>query len=620
MARKDEGSSVVPSDTPTGDALVFEYGIRLDKESIEAVNKQILLSRRLYNDIVAEIRSAVNSAHAFIVEKAGGNAVTLQQEIDSLTDEFKSARAANDEERMRCLAQQRREKWAALGQLLQATRKTFRSEVQAQFLSRIGRNSSCQTYQLRCAAVAGGLGWGTANAVLDAALQAFKKSFARGRPPTFARGTEIAQDCLTLQFTMAGGVPAQALLEGRHSDVGLRPSNGCGRRKYGEFRFRLGAAKENVYATGTWQYHRPLPADASIALARLVRRRIGSQYRWAVQLLVKPTEPVRVAVGERKPLVAIHFGWSADLSGRRVAAIADAADPGAARVIALPPSIEADLERASEIQGTRDAARDAIVGQVRALALPDGASEYLTERMARLRKTRSQDVSANHLHHLCHVLRNEASVPEWLEVWRREDKRRWEQQAHIARSARNRRKEFYRELATKLAREYSVLAIEPLDLAVSAQKVDERTGEKNKLGSRARSGRVVAALYEFESALRWAAAKAETAVLEVRGQTATVCGICGAKIEAAEDNYQILHCHGCGAVLDRKQNGAAVAWCLADEERETATMQFWIDRCTSLADRQAQKAEKLAKMAEGRRKASQREPEVAAKTGEDRGA
>jgi len=183
---------------------------------------------------------------------------------------------------------------------------------------------------------------------------------ALGRAPRFAVGADKIQDTFYLQFTAAGGVGVDMLLAGRHGELSLLPSNGCGRRKYGALRFRLGAAKAETYAYDTWQYHRPLPEGASVSLARLVRRRIGKDYRYAVQLLVKREAPETLDVGERKPLVAVHFGWAADVEGRRVAGIAECADPGAAMLLRLPQSIEADLERAALIQGQRDAARDEV--------------------------------------------------------------------------------------------------------------------------------------------------------------------------------------------------------------------------------------------------------------------
>lgn len=596
--------SIMPGATPNGDMLTYEYGLRLDKESIAHVEAQIAMSRRLYNELVAQIRTTTNAQQAFVIEKAGDEALQIKSRIEELTTNFKAAKAEDNEPALKRIAEERRSQWKLLSGLIKAASKANRTEINESFLSKIGKNSSCPTYQLRSKSVADGLGWGTANAVLDAALQAFKTSFALGRAPRFASGAEIDQDCLFLQFTVAGGVASASLLAGKQADLQLLPSNGCGKRKYGEFKFRLGAAKAHTYATGTWQYHRPLPDGSNIALARLVRRRIGMHDKWAIQLLVKPKTPIRESVDERKPLVAVHFGWAADIAGRRVAAIADASDPGTATILALPLSIEESLGRAREIQGIRDKSRDEIAPQVRSIVVPESANETLIDLLGRVRKTRPQDISANRIHYLCRLLREVDHLPDWLEIWRKEDKLRWQDQAYIAKRARNARKSFYRDVAITLGRQYDAIAIEPLDLASAAVKVDEATGEKTDFAKKARAGRVVAALYEFESAIRWAAAKTAAALIEVSGATASVCSVCYGHVEATKDDHQSIVCHDCGSVLDRKQNGAAIAWQSANDKREEVVADFWSEYFADSKAKKVKKAERLAKMAEGRKRSA----------------
>ena len=594
---------ITPADIPSGDSVIYEYGIRIDKDSAALVGAQISQARRLYNDVVASIRNTITDLQAFVVDRSGPEAISVQAEIEALTKAFAAAKAADSEPDMQRIAESRREKWRTLSGTLKAARKEHRAEIQERFLSRIGRNATCDTYKLRSAAVAAGLGWGTANAVLDAALQAFKKSFALGKAPRFAAGAEIDQDCLTLQFTAAGGIPAENILTDKHAEFMLRPDGGCGPRKYGELRFRLGSAKADTWVSGTWQYHRPLPEGSHISLARLVRRRVGPHFKWAVQLLVKPITPIREEVGERAPLVTVHFGWSADVEGRRVAGLADSADPGAAKIVALPPSIEAALERAAEIQGKRDESRDAVAVKVRAIELPESAGEVLQEVVGKMRRTRPQDISANRLHYVCRLLRDEDRLPEWLEEWRHTDRLLWQDQTHIAKRARNARKTFYRELAISLGRRYSAIAIEPLDLASAAVKVSELTGEKSEFPKKARAGRVVAALYELESAIRWAATKTGAAVLDLVSETASQCSICGGShVTASKEDHQTLLCSDCGAVLDRKQNGAALAWQAVSEKRDDHVEDFWIAHLGKRDDAASKKAEKLSKMAEGRRK------------------
>lgn len=611
-------TEIKPSLLPQGNVLIYEYGVRLDKACVPAVNDQIFKARRLYNDLVAAIRSTVNDMRAFVLEKSGPEAVRCQAEIDRLNDEFAAARAANDEEAMKRVAETRREKWRDLASLVKETRKVLRAEIQRDYLSKIGKNSACETYRIRSQAVADGLGWATANQVLDAALIAFKKSFARGNAPRFAIGEEKDQDTLTLQFTIAGGLPVDAILSGRHGELAMIPTNGCGPRKYGEYRFRLGPAAAGVNATGTWQYHRPLPEDATVGLARLIRRRVGKDYKWAIQLQVKQPVVEQGAIEGRKPLAAVHFGWAADIDGRRVAGVTDGPDPGQAQVLKLPAGVEDRLARSSAIQSERDSARDAIVPRLKEILLPEVVTDNVAdlppeslevklsrvnEEMKAIRRLPVQHVATRRLHRLCAMLRGVDCLPDWLEAWRKEDRLRWQASAHIARRARNLRKSFYRQTAICLARQYSAIAIEPLDLAKAAVKVNEATGERTEFAKKARAGRVAAALYELESSIRWAAAKSGTALLELAGETASRCGFCGGDVLPDESDGQVLHCTQCGADIDRKQNGASLAWQMVNEDLESLVEQFWTETLAARRSQEDKLAEKKAKMQEGRRNA-----------------
>ena len=583
------------------DCLTYEFGVRLDPETEAVAAAQISKARKLYNDLVAVMRETVDAIRTFENEKGGESAQLLQREIDELTELFRQAKALDDQDALKRIAQRRLEKWRLLGDMLKGVRIAHRAEIRERFLSKIGRKATCETYALRSMSVKDGLGWATANTVHESALLAFKKSFTLGKSPGFARGNEIDQDCLTLQFTDAGGSSAQAILEGRNAELALIPSNGCGRRKYGEFKFRLGSAKDGLYATGTWQYHRPIPDGSRITIARLVRRRLGLKYRWAIQLIVKPPSPVTIETSNRRPLATLHFGWALDTDGRHVAAIADSADPGEAQIVTLPASVEEGLRRAADIQANRDTTRDEIAVKVKSLDFPAGKSEQLDELVSKLKQSSPHHISANRLHFLCRLLRDVDALPGWLDAWRRDDKLLWQDQVHIAKRSRNARKNFYRQIAIGLARQYDAIAIEPLNLDAAAKKVDQATGEKTEFAKKARAGRVVAALYELESAVRWAASKGQCAVFELTGRTTSRCAICGGETHSDNESHQVLNCGDCGAELDRKRNGAVVAWQFVSQAFEAAVEDFWLTFVAQNAERKEKKAEKLEKLAESRR-------------------
>ncbi len=582
-----------------GDVLVYEYGARLDKECLETAWNQISRARRLYNELVACVRSIFEGMQTFVMENGGAEAKTLQARIETLNAAFDEAKARNDESAMRTIAQERRLAWRAMSVLLKGVRAEHRATIQSQFLSRIGKNSGCETYALRSKAVGEGLGWATANAVLDAALLAFRKSFVNGRPPRFAKGAEKAQDTLTLQFTSAGGVEGTDLLSGRHTELAILPTAGCGRRKYGEFRFRLGTAGVNTYATGTWQYHRPLPEGCRVGLARLVRRQVGKDQKWALQLMVKLAKPVTVERIERRPLIAIHFGWAADLGGRRIGATADGADPGLATLLRLPTAIEAGLDRAAQLQSTRDLARDELAPVLKAID-PSTLPDICRDEFHALRRLPVQHIALSRLHRFHRILREAGVRFDWFDSWRAEDRLSWQSSAHIARRARFSRRDFYRKLALDIARRYEAIVIEPLDLQEAAKKIDDRTGARSEFGRRARSGRVVAALYELESSLRWAANKTGSAVLEIVGKTTQLCAYCGGQTEDVPDALAEVKCNVCGAVTDRKRNGAAIAWQATMPGRDALVESYHSAVAEGYSEQMSKIAERKAKMAAGR--------------------
>ncbi|MDA8114212.1 MAG: zinc ribbon domain-containing protein [Acidithiobacillus sp.] len=608
-----------------GRQIIYEYGVRVDADSERAIGEQIRKARAMYNEIVAVMRTIYEEMQVFVLEHATPEARDLVERIERHNADFKAAKAGDDRQAMLEIARARREDRKTLYPLLQEVRKTHKGEIAERFYSRIGMNSRCDTYACRGAAVKNGLGAFTANKVLEAALQAWQKSMQRGRPPRFAVGAEKLQDTLTIQFSQAGGCSIEEIFTGKRRDFVIEyPKNGFRKRSYTPFLFRLGAATDEIYAQGTVQVDREPPQGSRIALVRLVRKVMGPKYRYALQCLLSLPEPVQVAhVGRRQPLVALHFGWNFEETGRRLAGISDHGDVLDASILSLPPSIERDLREAADIQSYRDANRDAIVQRLKAeMILPDDLPEGDALRVLwdKLRRLPAQYISANRLHHLAGLLRERhdllaglqstglplAGMPEWLEAWRKSDRMAWQKQVYKAKSARNRRMTFYRKTALDLARRYEAIVLEMPDLKKAAEKLDEKTGEKTELAKKARAGRVIAALYSLESALHWAACKCGTAVLHLSGEeTASACALCGGTAMTPDpEDGQMLYCEDCGSVVDRKKNGAANAWQRTNVHLEPLVMQYWETVLSKTEEAALRKAEKSAKMAAGRKAAS----------------
>lgn len=147
--------------------------------------------------------------------------------------------------------------------------------------------------------------------------------------------------------------------------------------------------------------------------------------------------------------------------------------------------------------------------------------------------------------------------------------------------------------------------IESLDLKTAAEKINKKTGERSEFTKKARAGRTVAALYEFEQAIRWACAKRGAAVFDLAGSpTISTCSHCGAEgVKAHERDHRMVVCGSCGAETERRQAGSAMAWQMTAPGIEEAIVDFHANAARAAASAAGAKAEKIAKLSEGRRAA-----------------
>lgn len=356
----------------------------------------------------------------------------------------------------------------------------------------------------------------------------------------------------------------------------------------------------------------------SAASVMLVRSIVANKYRYAIQMVVRLPEAGHKQATPRKTLVAVHMGWASDEdNGRRIAGIADSADPSSGILLQMPVTIEESLERSSELQSERDKLRDTNVELLKSIKLADDAKDELKEELAALQKlvSRPQYIAIRRIYRLQRMLNETGSAPEWMRTWTREDRKLWQGSVGVARRARGQRRDFYRNEAHRLASTYSAIVIESLDLKAAAEKIDPSTGERSEFKKKARSGRTVAALYEFEQALKWSFAKAGGAAFDLAGSpTISTCSHCGEDaVKTSETDPRIVVCSACGAEAERRLAGAARAWQMAAPGIEEAIVDFHAAAADAAAAAASAKAEKMTKLSAGRRAA--REAAVSAQEG-----
>lgn len=595
--------------------IIYEYGCRPDAESAQLAGEHLWKAHVLYNNIVAVIRSVRNEVHEFLLSKCP-EARALQNSIDEQEEAFKSARAIEDVDAMAAAKAAKTDAYKRLRDALKPVRAAHKADTDGIY-ARIGARAQCETYRVKVQSEREGLLWCTSGAVLDAALKAWQKVSKDGGQVQFRKIDMRQQDHLTFRFCDSGGVPFETLFDrkadgaSRHARVSLSEPGvetevftAVARPRYiPGFKFQVAPAKANQFVTGTVTISRMPPAGSRVTEVRLVRKRIGPQTKWSIQLALKIPEAAAPRITpspNRRPMAALHFGWSLSDEGlRRVAALCDEADSGLAEFIDIPADIGVDLAR-SEMKGQeRDKNRDAFVEQhLRSNVRTTGWTEATREELEALRKLPAQHVAPSRLRRLSWALEDIGLPWEALKRYAIEDRWLHQEQRSIYRCALNRRKDFYRCIAKDLVQRYEVLVLAMPSLKDAAKRRKD-DGERSDLGQMARKARTQAALYEFKQCLLYAADRAGAHVIEHPDmQHVHACSVCG---NAVQRDWDLVRCSDCGQTSDAKANAAAALWqsveptYLAEVARIAALAQSMHEQA------QARKATKLLLQQEKRR-------------------
>lgn len=565
-----------PADAAT---KVFQYGVRINKLSIPKVREQLVLAHTTYNAIIAEIKRIDRNTRQWLQEQAGSEAQRLWDEIQQLAVLWDEAKATDDRDRLKEVAEVRRALWREWYPLLHQARKDHKEDIKM-LMAGIGERADCTTYQIRSEAVRNGLGWATANAVLKAALQAQSKQWPKFKEPNFRRAADMPHRILELQFTDAGGIGVVDLFN-NYREISVTPSI-AGKRIYTPFRMTLGAGENKESITGTVQYHRPLPPEARIKYARLVEHRIGKDTRYYLQFVATglSLEEISESNPDDQSLAALDFGWYYEDDGRRIAGFSNCPIADKASVIRLAPEIDGMFDHAEKKKTERDTLRDEIVAALKSTAEDEikQAPPEIADELLALRKRPAQHVGQRKLASIVNRWRQHeegsSSILGQLESWRLRDKQLWQDESHIGFRARNRRKKQYEDIALSLVRRHRAIIIDTPELAETAKVKDKKTGKHNKLGGVARSGRHRVALYSLQSALLNAASRCDTPVAKITGRTSKTCSVCGGSALPPEDSARMVVCRDCGITLDREANAAAVIWQQAHQKRMEILEQY----------------------------------------------
>lgn len=534
--------------------VVYEYGARLNKECLMDVEDQFNKARRLYNNMIEIIRKARQEADEYLRRNSPDVAAKMVV-IEILNHRFMVAKAENDEPAMKESIAERKSAWLDLKPYIREARKEHKDEI-SKIFEVVGMRKECLTYQARCAAVEDGLGWATADEIHVAALRAWDKVRKDGGNLCFRSERERTEDHIINRLTTPGGVHSEALLSGKISLVELIPPKEIGDRKYGQFKFRLGNARQGKVAAGTWQFHRPFLPESKVSVIRLVRRKVGPEIRWYLQFQLSIPELPKLARVADERLCAVHLGFS--LADNGLICYGAMSANGKSEMLYLPENIPLDLYRSEQIQKIRAEARDRIHAKLKSMSFCNVLHDILEEVDA-IRKLPAQYVSAERIKQLSRRLEQHGVVSEDalnLKQYTIDDHWKYIQERNIHRRALNRRKNHYREESLRLATRYKVIVIGRYDIAKMAMKID-LSGERNDLSKIARHSRFAVAMYQFISCLQWACDRAGSVLIEERDlKYARKCSKCDTVFERESDSFE---CE-CGAVSDIKANASATLY------------------------------------------------------------
>lgn len=297
--------------------------------------------------------------------------------------------------------------------------------------------------------------------------------------------------------------------------------------------------------------HRPLPDDALIRTAAILRERVAGQYRWklvvvAESVIHQPKTPIGTGT------IAVHIGWRKVPAGLRVATCAD--DSGHTEQWVLPDAFVNGMKQVNNLQSIRDhnlnewrdTFGDWLV--VTSTVIPEwvqfGTSRmkhWKPEKMARfVREWRARRFPDD-----------EVLFSIGLS-WLARETHLYEYQENLRDQLLRARREQYRLWAVGLTRKYAEVVLSDIGLARLAKPAKRTVATQG-----ARHQRQLVAPSCLLGALRYACARDGVQVVDVPSPyISTVCNLCGA-IRLYDKVSELTHtCEWCGKTWDQDANAA----------------------------------------------------------------
>ena len=247
-------------------------------------------------------------------------------------------------------------------------------------------------------------------------------------------------------------------------DGKIRPVRKLCRTKV-HFRIGVEGKRKPLFAVLPVILHRPLPEEATIRFAHIIRRRIGTNCEWKFQVTLSRKGGWEKLDAAPDGSVGLDVGWRIVKSGSPLRVIYWAGDDGRHGEEVLPADWLQEMRRTEGIQSIRDklfdAVRERLSVDLSKLQLPD----WLRDQTQNLWHWKSQArLAVVIVKWRTARFSGDEKVFAYAEEWRKRYCHLYNFEANLRNQLQNRREDIYRNFAAWLRRNYRYYVIEDMDL------------------------------------------------------------------------------------------------------------------------------------------------------------
>jgi transposase len=537
---------------------VYKYGLKKpSEESRKILSEQMGLANKYYNKIIENERAGVLERYALMSEYADIEMLEAwyAHEKDDIAAAAKIIKDSRKKTQKRSETAEQREYLSMLRErakeilfLLKEARA--RKKEDPFYSERIKEiNKSTSEKNKRAYHEYAGCYWGTKTIQKESADVAVRS--ARKDLPSFRRG---GGNCV-IGVQVHYGVPATEISTCSMVQVD-RPEKWEKRCVVGA-RVRVGSTGKNnsipIWCQLEMIMHRPFPDGSTIKVAKVVRKVLAGKEKYEMLFVLELPTPKKENIDENK-CISLDLGWRLLKNGElRIGYMWDGKNE---KELKLPTRITNAIDKAYYIQSVRD--------------------QNLNEHKKYMLKALSVAPIEWHEKY-CKYLHLSSSQRRWswfarqwrddrwegdeflfeiMEKWRKGDAHLWLYQENSRDQALACRKDLYRNIGARLAREYDVLVVEDFNLMESQRKSKLESGKVDIMAARRQQRN--AAPHILRECLSGAFIGRGLTVVKVdRKNTTKKCNICGHIEEKWEKEDEMSHkCGKCGIIWDRDRNAA----------------------------------------------------------------